>query len=307
MRRLAHPTHLVGWLALLGLACHGAAPRPGGGAAGPLVLSDDAGRTVRLAAPARRVVSLAPSITELLFALGAGEGVVGRTVFCKYPPAALQVPTVGDGLNPNVEAIVARHPDLVLLYRSPHTDAAAQQLAALGVPTLVVRHDRLTDIARTARLLGRATGRDASGEGVGRRIDSLLAAPLPPVRARIAYVVWDSPPIVIGAGSFLDELARLAGAENVFHDIATPSATVSIETIVARDPDWIAVVEDSAGDELPGWSLRPEWRSVRAVHDGRFLLLPADLFGQPSARAPEAIARLRDMLSHSPQATSRSR
>lgn len=297
MRRLVHRTRFAGWLVLLGLACHGTAPRPAG-AAGPLVFSDDAGRTVRLAAPAQRVVSLAPSITELLFALGAGDRVVGRTIYCKYPPAALQVPTVGDGLNPNVEAIVAQHPDLVLLYRSPHTDAAAQQLAGLGVPTLVVRHDRLTDIARTARLLGRATGQDSAGQAVGRSIDSLLAQPLPPVRTRLAYVVWDSPPIVIAAGSFLDELARLAGAENVFHDIATPSATVSIETIVARDPDWIAVVRDSAGggDAPPAWASRPEWRAVRAVREHRFLQLPADLFGQPSPRAPEAVARLAELL-----------
>ncbi|HJQ65301.1 MAG TPA: helical backbone metal receptor, partial [Gemmatimonadales bacterium] len=100
-------------------------------------------------APARRVVSLAPSITELLFALGAGAQVVGRTTYCKYPPAALAVPTVGDGLNPNVEAIAARTPDLVVLYQSPHTETAARQLAALGVATLVVRHDRLEDIATT--------------------------------------------------------------------------------------------------------------------------------------------------------------
>lgn len=305
MRHMAHRTHLAGWLALLGLACHGAAPRPGGGAAEPLVLSDDAGRTVRLAAPAQRVVSLAPSITELLFVLGAGDRVVGRTIYCKYPPAALQVPTVGDGLNPNVEAIVARHPDLVLLYRSPHTDAAAQQLARLGIPTLVIRHDRLTDIARTARLLGRATGQDPGGQAVGRSIDSLLAQPIPPVRTRLAFVVWDSPPIVIGAGSFLDELARLAGAENVFHDIATPSATVSIETIVARDPDWIAVVRDSAGDAPPGWASRPEWRAVQAVRQRRFLQLPADLFGQPSPRAPEAVATLAQLIDHSPLSTPR--
>jgi ABC-type Fe3+-hydroxamate transport system substrate-binding protein len=125
------------------------------------------------------------------------------------------------------------------------------------------------------------------------------------VRTKLAYVVWDSPPIVIGAGSFLDELARRAGAENVFHDIATPSATVSIETIVARDPDWIAVVRDSAGEALPAWSRRSEWRVVRAVREGRILLLRADLFGQPSARAPEAIARLSELLSHSPPATRR--
>jgi len=300
MRRWAHRTHLAGGvIALLGGACHGAARQP----AGQLTLTDDAGRPVQLAGPAQRVVSLAPSITELLFAIGAGDRVVGRTVYDQYPPAALQVPSVGDGLNPSVEAIVARHPDLVLLYRSAHTDAAAQQLEQLGVATLVVRHDALADIGRTARLLGRATGRDSGGQAVGRSLDSLLAQPLPPVRTRIAYVVWDSPPIVIGAGSFLDELARRAGAENVFHDIATPSATVSIETIVARDPDWIAVVRDSAGDAPPAWSRRPEWRAVRAVREGRFLLLPADLFGQPSARAPEAIARFIELLSHRPLAT----
>lgn len=298
MGRWAHRTHLAGrFVALLGVACHGATPRSDAG--GSLVLTDDAGQEVRLAAPARRVVSLAPSITELLFALGAGDQVVGRTVYCKYPPAALQVPSVGDGLNPSVEAIVARHPDLVLLYRSAHTDAAAAQLHGLGIATLVIRHDRLTDIARTARLLGHATGRDSAGEAVGRSMDSLLAQPLPPVRAKLAYIVWDSPPIVIGAGSFMDELARRAGAENVFHDIATPSATVSIETIVARDPDWIAVVKDSVADEAaPAWSRRPEWQTVRAVAAGHFLFLPADLFGQPSPRAPEAIALLARIVSH---------
>lgn len=295
MHRWRPRTRLASRLvALLGVACHGAAPRQAGG---PLVLTDDAGREVRLARPAQRVVSLAPSITELLFALGDSDRIVGRTIYCKYPPAALQVPAVGDGLNPNVEAIVARHPDLVVLYRSPHTDDAARQLAGLGVATLVVRHDRFADIARTARLLGRATGKDSAGQAVGRSLDSLLAVPLPPVRAKIAFVVWDSPPIVIGAGSFLDELARRAGAENVFHDVTTPSATVSIETIVARDPDWIAIVKDSAGEELPAWSRRPEWRTVPAVAAGRFLLLPADLFGQPSPRAPEAIARLSHLLS----------
>lgn len=302
MLRWAHRTHLAARLvALLGVACRGAAPPPGG--TGPLVLTDDAGRQIPIAGPARRVVSLAPSITELLFAIGAGDRVVGRTIYCKYPPAALQVPAVGDGLNPNVEAIVARHPDLVLLYRSPHTDAAAQQLGSLGIPTLVIRHDRLADIARTARLIGRATGHDSGGEAVGRSVDSLLAQPLPPVRARLAYVVWDAPPIVIGGGSFLDELARRAGGENVFHDIATPSATVSIETIVARDPDWIAVVQDSAGGAPPAFSRRPEWRAVRAVREGRFLLLPGDLFGQPSPRAPAAVATLAELLSHQPHAT----
>jgi iron complex transport system substrate-binding protein len=246
--------------------------------------------------PAHRIVSLAPSITELLFAIGAGDQVVGRTVYCLYPPAARAVPSVGDGLNPNVEAVAARHPDLVLLYRSPQTETAARQLEALGIRTLILREDRLEEIARDARMLGQATGRGPAGDSVARTIEALLAPPLPAPVARIAYIVWDAPPIVIGGGSFLDELAARAGAANVFHDLSTPSATVSIETIAARDPDWIAIVRDSVSAPPPDWSRRREWRTIRAVREGHFLALPADLFGQPSPRAPEAVALLRRML-----------
>ncbi|MGH7539207.1 MAG: ABC transporter substrate-binding protein [Gemmatimonadales bacterium] len=294
MRRWAHRTQLLGRLFVLSaMACRPSGERSGSSG---ITVTDDAGRVVRLAPPARRVVSLAPSITELLFALGAGGEVVGRTAYCQYPPAAKRVPSVGDGLNPNIEAIVARQPDLVLLYRSPHTEAAARQLEALGIATLMLRHDRLEDVARTARLLGRVTGHVPAGAAVAREIEALLAAPPNPPAARIVYIVWDNPPIVIGGGSFLDELARLAGATNVFRDIAAPSATVSIEVIAERDPDWIALLRDTLTTPLPAWTGRPEWRTVRAVRERRFLPLQAELFGQPSPRAPEAVAVLRRAL-----------
>jgi ABC-type Fe3+-hydroxamate transport system substrate-binding protein len=294
MRRCCLRTHRAGrLLVLLACACRGA---PHGTPQGALTLTDDAGRTVRLAAPARRVVSLAPSITELVFALHAGAQVVGRTVYDIFPPAARAVPSVGDGLNPSVEAIVARHPDLVVLYRSPQTETAARQLEALGVPTLVVRDDRLEDEARLARLLGRATGHVEPGERIARHLDSLLAAPAPAAVARVVFIVWDTPPIVIGGGSYLDQLAGRAGAVNVFHDLSTPSATVSIETIATRDPDWILMVRDSLTAPLPDWIRRAEWRTVRAVRERRFLMLPAELFGQPSPRAPEAVRWLHDRL-----------
>jgi ABC-type Fe3+-hydroxamate transport system substrate-binding protein len=251
---------------------------------------------VALAAPARRIVSLAPSITELLFAIGAGDRVVGRTTWCKYPPAATAVPSVGDGLDPNVEAIAARRPDLVVLYRSALTESASDRLAALGIPTLVLRHDRLLDVGRTARILGRLGGRPSAGDSLARLIDSILAAP-PPAAVRwprLAFVVWDNPPMTIGGGSFLDELVGLAGGENVFHDIRSASATVSLETIAARDPDWILILTDSASP--PAWSTRAEWRVVRAVRARHFLYLPTELFGQPSPRTPEAVVTLRRLL-----------
>jgi ABC-type Fe3+-hydroxamate transport system substrate-binding protein len=272
-------THCIGWLlALVVAACGQPAARAPAGAA-------------------RRIVSLAPSITELLFALGAGNQLVGRTTYCRYPPAALAVPSVGDGLNPSVEAILARNPDLVLLYRSPHTDLAARQLAALGVRALVIHHDRLEDIALTARRLGEATGHPEAGAAIARTIDSVLAVPPPPdLHVRMAFIVWDNPPIVIGGGSYLDQLTGLAGVRNAFHDIATPSATVSLETVAFRDPDWIGVVREGGDSAPPAYAARPEWQAVRAVRERRFLLLPAELFGQPSARAPEAVQWLRRQL-----------
>src|SRR2546423_13297014 len=133
MGRWAHRTHLAGLLLLAALpACREAGRAP---TRGSLVVTDDAGRRVVLAAPARRVVSLLPSFTELLFAIGAGDRLVGRTTWCDYPPEAVRVPSVGDGMPPNVEAVAARHPDLVVLYRSGPNITAAEQLERLGIQT----------------------------------------------------------------------------------------------------------------------------------------------------------------------------
>ncbi|HEY3279775.1 MAG TPA: helical backbone metal receptor [Gemmatimonadales bacterium] len=244
--------------------------------------------------PAQRIVSLAPSATELLFALGAGDHVVGRTTWCRYPPAALRVPDVGDGLNPNIEAVVARRPDLVVLYKSQLNESAAAQLHRLGIRSIVLAQDRLEDVARGARLLGPLVGQARAGDSIAAAIEGLLSAPPPPSHVRVAFVVWDNPPMVIGAGSYLDQLATLAGATNVFHDLRSASATVSLETIAARDPDAIVTLSDSTAP--PPYASRPEWRAIRAVRERRFIMLPADLFGRPSPTAPTAVAALRRTL-----------
>src|SRR5207247_2973284 len=163
MRRWVHRPQPAGlFLAPAALACRPtdrATPPPPPPSPGGVAVTDDAGRRVTLSAPARRIVSLSPAVTELLFALGAGAGVVGRTTWCDYPPAARAVPSVGDGLNPNLEAVAARRPDLVILYRSALNETAAQQLARLGIAAAVVRQDRLEDLARAAGLVATLTGR----------------------------------------------------------------------------------------------------------------------------------------------------
>ena len=242
-------------------------------------------------APAQRVVSLLPSFTELLFAIGAGDQVVGRTAWCDYPPAALQVPNVGDGMPPNVEAVAARKPDLVVLYNSGPNVTAAAQLERIGIRTVLLDLNRLEDLGPAARTLGRLTGHPAVADSLASAMDSLAARPAPPATTSLAFVVWDNPPIIIGRGSYLHQLAVLAGARNVFDDIAGPSGQVSLETIAARNPAWIVVLADSAAP--PGFAARREWQAVRAVRDHKLLQLPGSLFGRPGPRSAQAVVELR--------------
>src|SRR3989440_8817256 len=133
MRRWAQRTHLAGLVALVIAACARGEHVP---VRGGIVVTDDAGRRVTLVAPARRIVSLLPSFTEILFAIGAGDRLVGRTSWCDYPPAALAVPSVGDGMPPSVEAVAARRPDLVVVYRSGPNVTPPPQLQRPGVQTV---------------------------------------------------------------------------------------------------------------------------------------------------------------------------
>lgn len=265
-------------------------------AGGALIAVDDAGDTVRLAAPASRVVSLIPATTELLFALGAGGQVVGRTAWCDYPAAATAVPNMGDGLRPNLEAVLAQRPDLVILYRSPQNSDAALRLRALGIAEVQLSVDRLTDVDRLGRLLGRLTGHDSAADSLSAAFDSALTALSAPSASsaspKVLILVWDQPPMTIGAGSFLSDLVTRAGGTNLFADITGTSAPVSVEAIVARDPDLILTTVEGT----PAFATRPEWQTVRAVRERRFLRVSSSAFSRPSPRAPEAIAELAQRL-----------
>jgi len=258
-------------------------------------ITDDAGDTVTLALPARRIVSLNPAATELLFALGAGNAVIGRTAWCDYPPEAKAVPSLGDGISPNLEAIVARKPDLVLLYTSGQNLEAVRRLAQLGIPALRLRTDSLSDVPRLARLLGRLTSREPAADSLVRAFDEDLArATTQPAdhRPTVFLLVWDQPPMTVGRGSFLTELLERAGAENLFGDVASSSAPVSIEAVAARNPDVILAL----GAEPPAFLDRPEWQVVAAVRERRLVREDGSEFSRPSPRAPAAIREFRAAL-----------
>jgi ABC-type Fe3+-hydroxamate transport system substrate-binding protein len=266
--------------------CDGERPTPP-----RLAVVDDAGDTVALAATARRVVSLIPAATELLFAIGAGPLVVGRTQYCNYPPAAEVVTNLGDGIKPSIEAVLATSPDLVILYNSGQNAAVAGRLRELGIPSLRLNTDLLSDVPRVARLLGSVTGHRPSADSMIAAFDTALAHATTTrdgPRPGILLLVWEQPPMTVGRGSFLSELVERAGGLNLFSDVTTSSGVVSIEAVAARDPDVIFTIAQGPA----AFASRPEWQVVPAVRRRRFLRVSGSEFDRPSPRAPAAIRQL---------------
>ncbi|MFI5279311.1 MAG: ABC transporter substrate-binding protein [Gemmatimonadales bacterium] len=256
-------------------------------------LTDDWGRRAHLAAPARRIVSLAPETTELVFALGLGERLVGRTTWCDWPVAARLVADVGNGIGPNVEAIAARHPDLVLVYPSEANRQAVAQLDALGIPAAALKQDAIADWRSTVRWVARATGSESAADSLLADFDRRLAAarrPAGEASPSVFVVVETSPPMAIGGGSFISELVALAGARNAFGDIRAPSAVVGLEAVAQRDPDVVLVL--GSDSEATALARRPGWPAIAAVRRGRVIAIQGSEFNRPSPRLPEAVKRL---------------
>lgn len=223
----------------------------------PLRITDDAGRELRLPRPPARIVSLVPSATETLLALGAGDRIVGRTDFDTVPPLDT-LPSVGGGLQPSIERLVALEPALVVRFAAASDRRTPNRLDALEVRHLAVRPDGIDDVRRIVRMLGRAVGARRRADSIVSRIDSTLAdvadrvRPLP--RKRVAFVLGGSPPWVAGPGTFVDELLSVAGGENVFSDLGDLYGPVSAEAFLSRSIDVVVAVE-GVGLELPDESL----------------------------------------------------
>ena len=258
--------------------------------------TDDFGDPVRVGSPPRRIVSLNPATTEILFTLGAGRRLVGRTKFDLWPDSARLIPPLGDGIQPNVEAVLASHPDLVILYASQDNRPAAARLRAAGVNTLSLKVDRISDFRRTVQLLG-AILRDSARakiviDSVYRTLDSVRNATAKLTRPSVFWQIWDAPVITIGAGSFMNELVDIAGGKNVYADIAGPSAQVSLEDVSRRNPDFILAGPIGKSQIQSD----PRWRIIRAARDNKIFVVDTLLVARPSVRLGEAAVSLANLL-----------
>jgi iron complex transport system substrate-binding protein len=266
-----------------------------------LSIVDDAGQTVRLAGPARRIVSLVPSATETLLAIGAGPRLVARTDF-DTGPGLDSLPSVGGGMDPSLEALAALKPDVVVGWQSTKDDGLRERLRGLGIAFFAVRAEDTTDIYRVMQRLGAITGRASAADSVEAAMRGELAA----VRASVAglraprvfFLVWNDPPMTAGPGTFISQLLGVAGGANLFGDQAALWPNVSMEEIVRRDPDVLVLPQGEKGGAHDVAQLRdaPGWRELRAMKEGHVVLLPAEVMNRPGPHLGQAARLLRDGL-----------
>lgn len=247
---------------------------------------DDYGVAIPRPGTAARVVSLGPSTTEILFALGAGDRVVGRSRWDGWPEAARALPEVGDAIRPSIERVVALEPDLVVLYAATDNRGAAEALGRLGIPVTALRIDRIDDYYRALAVLGRLTQSaeraQALTDSLRHALDQVAAATRGLPRKRVFVHVWGSPLMTVGAPSFLSELLAIAGGENVYADRDESAFVVSTEDVAMRRPDLVAVGPTG----LAELAKRREWAPYAVA--GRLIVLDTALTSQPSLRLGEA-------------------
>lgn len=254
---------------------------------------DDAGATVTLAQPATRVISLAPHITEQLFAIGAGDRIVGTTEHADFPPAAAAIPRVGRAHSLDLERIAALRPDLIIIWGSGFPPATIASVERLGVPVFVSEPHSLGDVARSLERLGVLTGSDGTPAAAqfSAKVDALRDRYSGRAPVRVFYQVWSAPLMTLSGRHVISEAIELCGGRNVFAGLVTVSPQVSTEAVLAADPQIIITAEPAAlsSQALAMWQRFP---TLAATRRQQFVTLDADRINRHGPRLADEIADL---------------
>ncbi len=259
-----------------------------------IVVVDAGGVTIALAAPAQRIVSLAPNLTELLFAAGAGERVVGSVDFSDYPAAARALPRVG-GHSLDLEAIVALKPDLVMAWESGTAAAAVSRLRSMGLNVHLSEPRRIEDIPGELERIGRLAGTGATADAAAaafRRRYALLAARYsrrPPVT--VFYQIWKQPLMTVNGRQIISDAIRLCGGRNVFEQLPVLAPTVTVEAVIAANPE--VIVASGMGDSRPEWlDDWKRWTTLEAVARDNLYFVAPDLIQRHTPRILDGAGQL---------------
>lgn len=258
---------------------------------------DEAGRSVRIPQPVRRIVSLAPSLTETIYALGLQDRLVGDTDYCDYPPDAQKKTKVGGGINPSLEIIASLHPDLVLVTKSFNLLETVHSLDELKIPSYATDPHSVEEITASMKKLADILGVPEAGESVAGEMQRRLAdlqlrlGALPP--KHILFVVWTHPLISVGKHTFLADALRHAGAVSVV-DSAQDWPQVSLEEMARLQPDYLVFAESHLGaapGEMETLATLPAWRILNAVSNRRYAVI-SEAVNRPGPRIISAIEDL---------------
>lgn len=258
---------------------------------------DELGRRVTVPTAVRRVVSLAPNVTDILYAIGAGDEIAGVTDFAQTPAGATPKPSVGQPMEPSLERIASLRPDLVFVARSINRRPTVESLERLGIPVYATDARTVEGMLETIRRIGSLVGMKRAGDMLAARLQARLDS----IRAhlegrpakRVFFVVWQDPLITTGRNTFIADALLWAGAEQVMN-VRQDWPHISLEEMVARQPEYLifpATKSGSASDILRSLRARAGWRDLKAVQKGRVVVV-RDAINRPSPALVDAIAEL---------------
>jgi iron complex transport system substrate-binding protein len=260
-----------------------------------VVVRDDAGNELRLPAPAKRIVSLAPHITENLFAVGAGDRVVGTVEYSDHPQAAKKITRIGGFSRFDLEAVVALRPDLVIAWQSGNRAAQVERLRGIGLPVFVTQPNRIEDVAADLERLGMLAGTQPAADAASAAFRTRLAALKLRYSSRPAvrtfYQVWNHPIMTVGGQQIISDAIRICGGDNVFGQLTTMAPTVSEESVIVANPE--AIVASGMGEARPEWvDYWRRWPQLTAATRNNLFFIPPDLIQRHTPRLLEGTERL---------------
>jgi iron complex transport system substrate-binding protein len=254
---------------------------------------DDRGVVVRRDSPAQRVITLAPHLTELVFAAGAGNRLVGKVRGSDYPPEAQALAEVGDAAGLDIERILSLRPDLVLAWGSGNRIADVERLERLGLAVLVLEPRRLEDIPRHMQMLGALLGTGARAQAAAlafaSRADQLRERYRGKPSVSVLFQAWHQPLITVNGEHLISDVLRLCGARNAFADLPRLAAAVSPEQVLSADPDAIIIGSETADAGLEGWQ---RYRFLKSVRTGAIFSISADLITRQTPRVLDAAEKI---------------
>lgn len=257
--------------------------------------TDDLGRQVVLRKPIQRVVSLAPSLTESIYAVGAGDKLVGVTTYCDYPDEAKAVEKVGDTQTPNIERIVALKPDVVFVSTASQLEAFMHTLDRQGIAVYVMDARSIADVIEDLRTLGKLLGTEETAEGLSRnleeRVERIGSTLGPEALSRVFIQISNEPLFTIGKDSFLTELVAKAGGESVTKDVPSGYPMLSKETASAMNPS-VIILSDSEDNRKPN----VVFKNSDAVKSGQVFRINADIISRPGPRLVDALEQIAEFL-----------